>query len=473
MKFSYKLVASCSMTIAIIFSLGASLMIYQNHAHLLAATMQEKESSHLVQSYSLESKLIQDAQKQATSYGENTEKMNAQAVYYVKQFASLQYAKQAQYLLYDEENKLLYTSTDASLSKKSSEEQRLDSLFTYQERTYAAYTSSIMVANHTYTFCTLSDISSLYEERTRQYQSFVIIDLCMLGISFLLLYGISTYLTRPIKRLHHASQRIASGHYEDRTQIYTNDEIGELSKSFDEMAQATQGTIEQLKQSSAAKEEFMGSFSHEIKTPMTAILGFADMLRTYDCDEQTRKEASSYIYREAKRLESLSHTLMELLSLSNQPPQLHKQSIEVLCHHLKQHYEGAKKLTRLRFTMEDAIIDTNDDLFFTLMRNLIDNALKASHKEQMVTITGCIQDTHYHICIQDEGIGMSEEDIAKVEQPFYMADRSRSRSEGGAGLGLSIVKRICELHHTKLMIESTLGKGTRISFVLEVIQNEN
>lgn len=473
MKFSYKLVASCSITIAIIFSLGASMMIYQNHAHLLSTTMQEKENSHLLQSFSLESKLIQDAQKYSTSYGENQEKMQERAMYYVKQFSSLKYANYAQYILLDEEAKLLYTNTDPALYENVKKLDHSDTLFPYKQQTYVIFTSSIMVANQTYTLSTLSDISHVYDERNRQYQSFLIIDILMLVISFLLLYGISTYLTKPIKRLQTTSQRIASGHYEERTQIHTNDEIGELSKSFDDMAQANQSTIEQLQATSAAKEEFMGSFSHEIKTPMTAILGFADMLRTYDCDEQMRKEASNYIYRESKRLESLSHTLMELLSLSNHPPTFHKQRISILLQQLKQHYTGEDTYPLLVFTMEDACILTNDDLFFTLLRNLIDNARKASSKEHCVYIKGEIREGQYHIEVKDEGIGMNIEDVEKAEQPFYMADRSRSRKEGGAGLGLSIVKRICDAHNTSLHIQSKLAKGTRVSFTLEVVQDED
>lgn len=471
MKFSYKLVVSCSMTIAIIFSLGASMMIYQNHAHLLSTTMQEKENSHLLQSFSLESKLIQDAQKYTTSFGEDKETMQERAIYYVKQFSSLQYPKHAQYILLDEANHPLYSSVDPILSEQV-KQQNFEPLLSYKQQKFALYSSSIMVANQTYTLCTLSDISHIYEERTRQYHSFLIIDSLMLFISLLLLYGISTYLTKPIKRLHHASQRIAGGHYEERTQINTNDEIGELSKSFDEMAQATQETIEELQATSAAKEEFMGSFSHEIKTPMTAILGFADMLRTYDCDEVMRKEAADYIYHESKRLESLSHTLMELLALSNQPPTFHTQRIDILLQQLKQHYQENDQHPQLVFSMENAFVRTNDDLFFTLMRNLIDNARKASGKDQIVTIKGEIQANQYHIIVQDEGIGMCPEDIEKVEQPFYMADRSRSRKEGGAGLGLSIVKKICEAHNTTLHIQSTLQEGTSVSFYLEVIRDE-
>lgn len=472
MKFSYKLIASCLISTSVIFSLGASLMIYQNHEHLLTTTLKEKENAHILRTFSLESKLIQDAKAFDTNYGENEEVMDQRATYYVKQYASLSPLTPTSYILQKEQGILLFASAEQEVMDRIKQQKPLDTLWKTSNHIYATSISTILVANRTYTFYTLTEISPIYEERTRQYQSFLFIDVCMLVISFFLLYIISTYLTKPIKRLHDASKRIASGHYEERCSIKTNDEIGALSISFDEMAEATETTIKQLKESLASKEEFMGSFSHEIKTPMTAIIGFADMLRTYDCDSQTKKEAISYIYNESKRLEQLSQTLMELLSLSHEPPELTQVSMHALSEKLIMHYKGLGSLKQLQIAFESATVYGNEALLFTLLRNLIDNALKATPANETITIASSIEGSHYTISIIDHGIGMSEEELSKAQQPFYMADQSRARHQGGAGLGLSIVTRICEYHHCELQITSKKHVGTTVCFTLEVISDE-
>lgn len=472
MKFSYKLIISCMLSSSVIFSLGASLMIYQNHEHLLSTTLEEKTNAHMLQTFSLESKLIQDTKSFETAYGEDENSMSQKATYYVKQYASLAQPPTTFYILQNEQENLIYTNAPQAILNDILENQTKQALWKRNDQTYTISSSTLLVANRTYHFYSISNITAIFKERTRQYQSFLLIDGCMLIISFLIVYLISTYLTKPIQRLHDASIRIASGHYKERTNIHTNDEIGALSISFDEMAEATEATIEELKQVAAAKEEFMGSFSHEIKTPMTAIIGFADMLRTYDCDEQTKQEAASYIYSESKRLEHLSSTLMELLSLSNTQPAFTSVDIHDLQEQLIKHYQGRNQVDQLQLQLTPAFLYGNEALLFTMLRNLIDNAFKATETKEAIELIGTLEHDLYLLCVKDHGIGMSDEVIAKVEQPFYMADQSRSRSHGGAGLGLSIVKRICELHHTTLSISSTQNQGTTIYIRLEVAQDE-
>lgn len=474
MKFSHKLILSSILTIAIVFSLGGGIMLIQNHEHLLHRTIDQYVDNHMIECFSLESRLIQDSLGETTAYGRDDTLMNHRALAYVKQYATIRNQTNASYILYDRNHHPLYTDMAHSLVQHfDPEDTKNYSIITHQNQTYLQLTSSVTAGNMTYYLGTSYDISSVYAERTRQFQSFIIIDGCILIISFLILHFLSRYLTSPIKQLNEASQHIANGNYEKRTGIHTNDEIGELSKSFDEMAAAVEANIAQLKDYAASREEFMGSFSHEIKTPMTAILGFADMLRTLDCDEETRHRAASYIYEEGKRLEKLSHTLMDLLALQEQKLDLIHCSMQDILQALQHYYEGASLSIQLRFLCEEAIVRSHPELLFTLLRNLIDNAIKASDEGSIVLIKGVVYDNRYQCSIIDEGIGMKEADIHKAMEPFYMADKSRARSHGGAGLGLSIVKRILELHDTTLTIASKEKEGTTVSFMLEVIKDES
>ena len=200
----------------------------------------------------------------------------------------------------------------------------------------------------------------------------------------------------------------------------------------------------------------MSNFAHEIKTPMTAILGFADTLRTYDCDVDTKKKCADYIYTEGKRLEKLSYTLMDLLSLSGKDIQLQPVSIASVVKQLRQYYDAVSITDRLCFHCASCTVYALEELLFSALRNLIDNAIKASDADQEILVKGELCGKSYRISVTDHGIGMRKDDIQQASQPFYMADKSRARQQGGAGLGLSIVKRICDLHGSPLLITSQL-----------------
>ena len=474
MKLSSKIVFSCITTIAIVFSLGSTIMLYQNHRHLLDETLKQKLSAHEIEVNALESKLVQDSLDHLTDKGNDSDKMNERFKYYLQQNNSRKNRQNEGYVLYDEHGDVIYSDISAVLYKKL----KKDAFDTYyildtHTATYSIFTSKLTAGNLHWYISAAYNIEDVYQERTRQFQSFLIIDACILLFSYLLLQYISHYLIKPIQKLNETSQHIALGNYKERTNIQSDDEVGELSKSFDHMADAIEANMTQLKQQAEAKEAFMGSFSHEIKTPMTAILGFADMLRTYDCDVETRRKAADYIYTEGKRLNSLSHTMMDLLSLNENTPALCNVCVDDIITALKKYYQGTDCSCRLEFICASAVVLSNQELLFTMLRNLIDNAIKASSDKQLVLIKGVVYERMYQFSIIDEGIGMNEKDVEMALEPFYMADKSRTRKQGGAGLGLSIVKRILDIHHSHLDIKSIPDKGTTLSFMLEVIPHEN
>ena len=463
MKFSDKLTLSSTAVIAILFSTGATFMMVQNHDHLLQSYISRNMQTHDLESFSLESKLTQDATSNLTSFGSDEKAIRSRSMYYLQQVASHMNQPQTQY---------------ATGEKKLFEEHSLNDPQTYRIVSYndsriMLVSSQITVGKFTYLLESGYDITSCFQERNRQFQTFFLTLLCVLLFSFLLLKRLSVYLSKPILKLHEASRRIASGNYEERTSIQSDDEIGELSRSFDEMAKATQQTIQQLEVDLAQREDFMSNFAHEIKTPMTAILGFADTLRTYDCDVDTRKKCADYIYTEGKRLEKLSYTLMDLLSLSGKDIQLQPVSIASVVKQLRQYYDAVSITDRLCFHCASCTVYALEELLFSALRNLIDNAIKASDADQEILVKGELCGKSYRISVTDHGIGMREDDIQQASQPFYMADKSRARQQGGAGLGLSIVKRICDLHGSPLLITSKLHEGTVVAMLLEVIDHEN
>lgn len=208
-------------------------------------------------------------------------------------------------------------------------------------------------------------------------------------------------------------------------------------------------------------------FTHEIKTPMTAIIGYADMLRLRECDEEVRKKALNYIYSEAKRLEELSHKLMSLMSLSEETIELEEIAIKEFIDKI-----SSKMIVdsiKLTINVEDAIVKGDKHLLEVVLRNLVENSKKSEPKDNTILITGSmISKQKYRIVVSDKGKGIPKEHIGRVTEDFYMVDKSRSRLTGGSGIGLSLCKKILNLHKSSIQIESKENVGTKVYFDLEV-----
>ena len=228
------------------------------------------------------------------------------------------------------------------------------------------------------------------------------------------------------------------------------------------------GEMANLAEAAERREEFIASFAHELKTPLTAIIGYADMLRSREMTPKNRFTAAGYIFAEGKRLESLSLKLMEIIVSGRQgverrrfdAPYFIREVAAVTVPSL-----AADGMT-LDMRWEPGEVTIEPDLFKTLMINLIDNARKASRRGQTVELFGKNEPGGYAFYVRDHGRGMKKEDIGRITEPFYMIDKSRSRAQNGAGLGLALCQRIAELHDTALEFTSEPGKGTTVRVFL-------
>ena len=150
------------------------------------------------------------------------------------------------------------------------------------------------------------DISSLYEKREYQQKMYRIIFVAAMIICALFSYGTAYLLTRPLSVLAKGAREISGGNLSFRTNIRSGDEIGSLSKDFDRMSEQIEANVRELEQAVERQERFVGSFTHEMKTPMTAVIGYADLLRSQQLTEEERRDAADYNFSEGRRLERLS-----------------------------------------------------------------------------------------------------------------------------------------------------------------------
>lgn len=235
------------------------------------------------------------------------------------------------------------------------------------------------------------------------------------------------------------------------------------------MAQQLDDNIAELQDTMQRQEQFMGSFAHELKTPMTSIIGYADLLRTQVLDTQEQMEAANYIFSEGRRLESLSLKLLELLVMKHQEPTLTRCEPEQLISNLVQHLRPiyAQQNIRLQFRCKPGACMLDADLVRSLLVNLMDNARKAMDHGGNIFVVSDWEDHNCRIRVLDNGRGMPPEAIAHITEAFYRIDKSRSRAQGGAGLGLTLCNEIAQLHDGSIRFESRVGNGTCVTVVLK------
>lgn len=307
------------------------------------------------------------------------------------------------------------------------------------------------------------DLIELYD---REVNAFVLLHILTVAICIAAMLGLSYFSTGSIRSLSRATRRIAAGQYQQRAEVSSLDEIGDLALHFNTMAGAIEQKVEDLEGYAKQQKDFVASFSHELKTPMTSIIGYADMLRSQDLDPEDAFMAANFIYSEGKRLEAMSLKLMDLVVLDKTDYALSRGYSRRIMGHVTAVVTPMleKNGLTLETDVEQQLILYEKDLFLTMVTNLVDNARKASEAGKTISITGKKQQNRYRITVQDHGIGIPAEDLKRITEAFFMVDKSRARAQHGAGLGLAISNKIAQLHGSELHFESTLGEGTTVWF---------
>ena len=312
------------------------------------------------------------------------------------------------------------------------------------------------------------DLSKVYRARETQQRLFTVVYITVVVLGVFAATVLSYALTSRLRRLTTAVRRISGGDLTTRSRIQSRDEFGQLSRDFDAMADKLQENISRLESDIERQESFMGAFAHELKTPMTSIIGFADLLRQGNLDENTRMMAAEYIHSEGHRLENLSFKLLELLLLKRDELVMKRVWLSSFVYEVERALAPTlkKKGIRLVCKAEQKRVAFEPDLVKSLLYNLIDNAGKAMDGEGMIVVKanaipgGC----QFHVA--DNGRGMEAKELERITEAFYRVDKARSRSQGGAGLGLALCKQIVELHNGTIQYTSEPGKGTRVTVTL-------
>ncbi len=294
-----------------------------------------------------------------------------------------------------------------------------------------------------------------------------------------LLFGVSMALVgtmgHPRRRavfhlITDALRQIAKGNYNVNVKINAdnNHPFGQIAETINSMAVELH-QIEQMRQ------EFISNVSHEIQSPLTSISGFARALHNKQLSEEQRIHYLTIIETESMRLSKLSDNLMKLTSLeSRHHPfdrkqyRLDKQLRNLV---LACEPQWVDKALEMDISLDEVTIVADEDLLSQVWVNLLNNSIKFTPHGGTIGVTLRKRDGQAIVAVSDSGIGISQEDQAHIFERFYKADESRNRASGGSGLGLSIVKKIIELHHGTISVQSKPDEGATFTVKLPLERN--
>lgn len=463
MKFRTKVVVYMVSMLAIVFGAGSSVLIYNSYSSAL-----DREKISAKQSYDMmlstlkvvnKAKTWTDSEDLSTVIKEMTRQKNASWV-------AIRVSKKNRILYKSGEKKDYLVNMRKSVNEKTC---KIKVLLPDETSRYLQISGSLQVGEEVAYLDILYDVSSIYKEREELVHIYYEIFALLVVICGIVSYSNSFLMTRPLTKLARTSKLIAAGSLSSRSKVKTNDEIGQLSKEFDCMADQLEKNINDLKETMESQNQFIGNFTHELKTPMTSIIGYADLIRTQSLDEQEQIEAINYIYSEGKRLERLSLKLLDIFVTDNAEINLTvaspKKIVESVISNLQNNY--LKKGISLSCKCEEGTCMLEPDLVRSLVINLIDNGRKAMTNGGHIYVQTTMTDKGCIIQVKDNGRGMPKDAIAHITEAFYRVDKSRSRQQGGAGLGLALCENIIKLHNGNINFKSKENVGTIVNVELK------
>ncbi len=329
-----------------------------------------------------------------------------------------------------------------------------------------------------YQVMSVQDITSTWEEGREQAGRYLGVFLFVFACSMAIAAAVIGHMLKALEALKDQAERIKDGDYGKKVVLTSKDELKELSDSLNRMSDQIRQQIEDL-------EFLLGAMAHEMKTPLTVIMGYADSLLHVRLSDGQREQSLEAICRCARRLDQMSGKLLQLIGfyeneeIERKPVDLVKvirwvyeenrerikeqeAGFQIL---LEEPGIGVRELELEGQGGEEMTVEGDNMLLVSLFGNLVSNSIRAmagikkgSGKIQVTLVPG-----RHMVCVQDNGCGIPAEDLPHVTKAFYMVDKSRSRRQQGTGLGLALVQQIVRVHGAEMEMESQVGQGTKVT----------
>lgn len=375
--------------------------------------------------------------------------------------------KNNKYLLLYENNELKYSNNEEfnNINKiiEDIDDDNYNSLIEKKGNKY--YSALALKLDDNNVLVYIRDITDLYIQRDNMIKLCVFLISIMFIIVIFFAFIISKTLTRPLFKMKKEMSKLSSGNF-DINLKEGKDEVGLLSHDFNIMSKEIQKRNNELIEMIDSKQLFIDNLSHEMNTPLTSIYGYAKLLENAELNEEQRIKYLQYIQSESDRITNMYKKLLAISYKSNNNIDKQNTKLDDIFNELN--IELKSKLSDKNINL---IIDNKIDKLYCdkmlvslAISNLVRNAIEISEDNSNIEINTYEDNNNKYIEVIDHGKGIEEEQISKIVEPFYRVDKARSRAHGGAGLGLSIVTKVVNLHNGKLDIKSKIGKGS--TFIL-------
>lgn len=311
----------------------------------------------------------------------------------------------------------------------------------------------------------MAEMPKIKEARTSVFRFFIFSVVIAVFICVVPVYILSLRISRPLKEMNSIAKVIAGGDFKKRLNIQSNDEVGELATSFNQMVIALEN-LEEMRRG------FIANVSHELRTPMTSIRGFIEGILDGTIPPERQKGYLTIVRDETTRLSRLVNDLLDLARMEAGEIKLTYRDFNInelirRCIIKLESFIVEKNLQiEANFQQEDLYVSADADAIERVVINLMHNAVKFTGEGGKITLNTWKQRGKIYVSIEDTGIGIDKEEIDLIWDRFYKSDKSRSRDKTGTGLGLAIIKNIINEHKQEIKVESEYGKGTIFTFTL-------
>ena len=299
---------------------------------------------------------------------------------------------------------------------------------------------------------------------------FIIVSIGLLIFTIL----VDRWINTPIRKVADFAKNIKDGNFENRIKIKSSDEIGELAKNMNQLAETIEADISNMKKMEDVRTEFLSNVTHELKTPIASIVGYLETLKDGELkDKDVNKTFIKRSLKNAKRLEALVTDLVDIsrIETGEMEIQLEKVNIQPI---LEEVVNDARQRNRnleldIKLSLGDQkeiVVYGNSDRLRQVFDNLVSNAIRYTESGNVI-ISAEIRDTEVEFTVSDTGMGMDSESIERIFERFFRTDDARKIVRGGTGLGLAICKHIIEAHNSSLSVDSIEKEGSTFAFSLE------
>lgn len=312
--------------------------------------------------------------------------------------------------------------------------------------------------------CPISGLSAMFESIGRIYLFSAIVPLLLL---FIALYVITNKMTKPLKLMSNAAKAMAKGDFSTRIPVTSNDEIGDLAASFNEMTDA-------LSRLESMRKSFIADVSHELKTPMTTIGGFIDGIIDGTIEYEKQNHYLMLVSEEIKRLSRMVNSMLNIARIESEefiikPTKFDfKETVLNVVLSQEQRIESGK-IDIVGLDMFDSVtVFADKDLIHRVVYNLVDNAIKFTNEGGTISFKLKFDSSKLAFYVSNTGKGISPGDLPYVFERFYKSDKSRSANKSSTGLGLYMAKTIIKKHGGSISVKSKENELTTFCFVLPI-----